>query len=77
VLTFFLMPVTIWMTWQLGRVALEAFIVGETSGESAWNPIIWPLRMMVTIGFSFFALQIVAEVIRSFRTMIGRPVPVP
>ncbi|MDD9904874.1 MAG: TRAP transporter small permease subunit [Rhodospirillaceae bacterium] len=77
VLTFFLMPVTIWMTWQLGRVALEAFIVGETSGESAWNPIIWPLRIMVTIGFGFFALQVVAEVIRSFRTMIGRPVPAP
>ena len=77
VLTFFLMPVTIWVTWQLGRVALEAFIVGETSGESAWNPIIWPLRMMVTIGFSFFALQVVAEVIRSFRTMIGRPVSAP
>ena len=74
VLPFYLMPATIWITWQLGRVAVEAFIVGETSGESAWNPIIWPLRLMVTIGFSFFALQTIAEVIRAFRMMIGRPV---
>lgn len=77
VLTFFLLPITCWTTWQLGNVALEAFIVGETSGESAWNPIIWPLRTMVAIGFGFFALQIVAEAIRSFRATIGRPVPSP
>jgi TRAP-type mannitol/chloroaromatic compound transport system permease small subunit len=73
ILTFFLTPVACWTTWRLGEVALEAFIVGETSGESAWNPIIWPLRILVAIGFGFFALQVVAEVIRSFRTAIGRP----
>ena len=77
ILVFFLFPVTCWMTWQLAHVALEAFIVGETSGESAWNPIIWPLRTMVAIGFSFFALQIIAEAIRAFRATIGRPVPSP
>jgi len=63
----FMMPVTCWISWQLLNVAIEAFIVGETTGESAWNPIIWPLRFFVAIGFSFFALQIVAEAIRSFR----------
>jgi TRAP-type mannitol/chloroaromatic compound transport system permease small subunit len=63
----FMMPVTCWISWQLFNVAIEAFIVGETTGESAWNPIIWPLRFFVAIGFSFFALQIVAEAIRSFR----------
>lgn len=77
VLTFFLLPITCWMTWQLGRVALEAFIIGEVSGESAWNPVIWPLRTLVTIGFGFFALQVLAEAIRSFRAMIGRPLPQP
>ena len=77
VLTFFLMPITCWMTLRLGNVALEAFIVGETSGESAWNPVIWPLRIMVAIGFGFFALQVLAEAIRSFRATIGRPMPLP
>ncbi len=77
VLVFFLFPVTCWMTWQLALVALEAFRIGETSGESAWNPVIWPLRTMVTIGFGFFALQIIAEAIRAFRTVIGRPVKGP
>jgi TRAP-type mannitol/chloroaromatic compound transport system permease small subunit len=73
VLTFFLLPITCWMTWQLGNVAVEAFVVGEVSGESAWNPVIWPLRALVTIGFGFFALQVIAEAIRSFRATIGRP----
>ena len=73
VLTFFLLPITCWMTWQLGNVAVEAFVVGEVSGESAWNPVIWPLRALVTIGFGFFALQVLAECIRSFRATIGRP----
>jgi len=62
---------------RLGNVALEAFIVGETSGESAWNPVVWPLRIMVAIGFGFFALQVLAEAIRSFRATIGRPMPLP
>lgn len=74
VLTFFLLPITSWMTWQLAHVAYQAFVIGEVSGESAWNPVIWPLRSLVAIGMGFFALQVLAEVIRSFRATIGRPV---
>ena len=69
---FFLLPVTMWMTWRLGGVALEAFRVGETSGESAWNPVIWPMRTIVAFGFGLFALQILAEAIRSLRFALGR-----
>ncbi len=69
---FFMLPVTCWISWQLGNVALEAFRVGETTGESAWNPIIWPLRIFVAIGFSFFTLQILAEAIRSVQATFGR-----
>ena len=69
----FLLPVTCWISWQLGHVAIEAFVVGETTGESAWNPIIWPLRIFVTIGFSFFTLQVLAEAIRSFQATFNRP----
>lgn len=72
VYAFFLLPVTVWMTWRLGGVALEAFLVGETSGESAWNPIIWPMRAIVAFGFGLFALQILAEAIRCLRFAMGR-----
>ncbi|MEM9355806.1 MAG: TRAP transporter small permease subunit [Pseudomonadota bacterium] len=69
---FFLLPVTMWMTWRLGGVAIEAFRIGETSGESAWNPVIWPVRAIVAVGFGLFAIQILAEAIRSLRFALGR-----
>lgn len=68
---FFLLPVSVWITWRLGAVALEAFQVGETSGESAWNPVIWPIRAIAAFGFALFCLQILAEAIKSFRTVTG------
>jgi len=73
VYVFFLLPVTGWISWRLIQVAIEAFDVGETSGESAWNPIIWPLRIFVAIGFSFFTLQVLAEAIRSVQATFRRP----
>ncbi|MEM6496731.1 MAG: C4-dicarboxylate ABC transporter substrate-binding protein, partial [Pseudomonadota bacterium] len=69
---FFLLPVAMWMTWRLGGVAIEAFRIGETSGESAWNPVIWPVRAIVAVGFGLFAIQILAEAIRSLWFALGR-----
>ena len=69
---FFVLPVTAWMTWRLGSVALEAFLSGEVSGESVWNPVVWPVRTIVTIGFGLFCLQIFAEAVRTFHIACGR-----
>ncbi len=68
----FLLPVAAWMTWRLGAVAAEAFRVGEVSGESAWNPLVWPVQSVVAFGFGLFTLQIVAEIMRTFRIVSGR-----
>jgi len=68
----FLLPVAGWMTWRLVAVAAEAFRVGEVSGESAWNPVVWPLQSVVAFGFALFTLQIVAEAVRTFRVVFGR-----
>jgi len=57
----FLLPVVSWMTWRLVEVALRAYLEGEVSGESAWNPVIWPLRTVLAVGFALFGLQIFAE----------------
>jgi TRAP-type mannitol/chloroaromatic compound transport system permease small subunit len=72
VYAFFLLPVTAWMTWRLGQVAIEAYIIGEVSGESVWNPVVWSMRTIVTIGFGLLCLQILAEAVRSFRFASGR-----
>ena len=69
---FFLLPVSAWITWRLGEVALEAFRVGEVSGESAWNPVIWPIRSIAAFGFLLFTLQILAEGMRTFRQTANR-----
>jgi TRAP-type mannitol/chloroaromatic compound transport system permease small subunit len=61
------------MSWRLAVVALQAFLAGEVSGESNWNPVIWPLRGVVAIGFALFALQILAEIAKSARVVFGRP----
>jgi len=68
----FLLPVVWWMTWRLTVVAVEAFVVGEVSGESGWNPVIWPLRSVVALGFALFGLQILAEIAKCARIVFGR-----
>lgn len=71
VYAFFVLPVSAWMTWRLGAVALEAFRSGEVSGESVWNPVVWPVRAIVTFGFGLFCLQILAETVRTLCTACG------
>jgi TRAP-type mannitol/chloroaromatic compound transport system permease small subunit len=59
-----LLPVTAWITIALWHYALESYRTGETSGTSAWNPVIWPFRFILFLGFLAFTLQIVAELVK-------------
>jgi TRAP-type mannitol/chloroaromatic compound transport system permease small subunit len=68
---FLLLPGALWITWGLYDYALEAYRVGEVSGESAWNPVIWPFRSIWVIGFVALCLQGVAEALRSARILLG------
>ena len=67
----FILPVSAWMTWRLGLVAIEAYKVGEITGESAWNPVVWPIRSLVAFGFGLFCLQCLAEAVKSLQTALG------
>ena len=68
-----MLPVTIWITYGLFEYTMEAYEVGEVSGESAWNPVIWPFRAVWVIGFLALVLQGVAELLKAFLTLSGRP----
>ena len=68
---FFLLPASSWISWRLGTVAYEAFLIGEVSGESTWNPLVWPLRTIVALGYTLFTLQILAEAVKSYRIIAG------
>jgi TRAP-type mannitol/chloroaromatic compound transport system permease small subunit len=52
--------------------AVEAYEYGEVSGESAWNPVVWPFRAVWVIGFFVFTLQVVAEVLKCVLILMGK-----
>lgn len=74
---FFLLPMVIWCSWGLWEYFLEAYKVNEQSGESAWNPIIWPFKFTFAFGFYLFSLQTVVETVKCALVLTGRDVPEP
>jgi TRAP-type mannitol/chloroaromatic compound transport system permease small subunit len=62
--TLVLLPIAAWITSALWHYWLEAWRTGETSGSSAWNPVIWPFRFILFLGFLAFTIQIVAEILK-------------
>ena len=50
-----------------------ALASGERSGNSAWNPPIWPFRVLLSCGFTLLALQVIAECLKILLTLLNRP----
>ncbi|WP_282607173.1 TRAP transporter small permease subunit [Pelagibius sp. Alg239-R121] len=67
----FLLPMVLWMTLGLWDYLVYAYVNNEVSGESAWNPVVWPFRVTFVTGFAFFALQTLAEIIKSAHTLFS------
>ena len=65
ILLFFVGPLIIWVSLGLIEYAWTAFKVGETSGESGWNPLIWPVRLSIALGFVVFSIQLISEIIKT------------
>ena len=70
--TFLVLPVSWWLSWGLWNYAYNAFLSGETSGESAWNPIIWPFRLVFFLGLLMISLQATVELIKAVYILCGR-----
>ena len=73
----FLLPMLIWCSWGLWIYFLEAYKVNEISGESAWNPIIWPFRFTFAFGFYLLTIQTVVEICKCILVLMDRDVPAP
>jgi TRAP-type mannitol/chloroaromatic compound transport system permease small subunit len=71
-LVFFL-PVLTWMSISLGRYAWQAYVSGETAGLSAWNPPIWPFRLVFFVSFVLLLLQTLAEFVKAFSKLRSTP----
>lgn len=74
---FFLIPMLLWLTAGLWDYFHEAYRVGETSGESAWNPIIWPFKFSFVMGFIMLTFQTLVETLKSIMVLAGYPQPEP
>jgi TRAP-type mannitol/chloroaromatic compound transport system permease small subunit len=71
ILLFCMVPVMSWVSLELIDYAWGAWAGGERSGESGWNPVVWPVRMVVAFGFVIFAVQLVAETVKAGAVALG------
>ena len=74
---FLLIPASVLLTWGLFEYWIEAYKVNERTGESAWNPLVWPFKFFFAFGFYLFTLQIISELVKCFMRAMGRDVPEP
>jgi len=63
-------PIMIVLIFASFDMAKEAYQIQEVSQFSPWQPVLWPFKSMIFIGFSLLLLQGVAEFIRSTSMVI-------
>lgn len=56
-------------------VAMISYDSGETS-FTAWNPVIWPIKMLIPIAFVLLLLQALAETVLAVRRALGQEVAI-
>ena len=67
-----------WLAWVLFEYFSAGLARGERSGQSALNLPVWPFRLVFVVAFALFALQVLAELLKSARALFGpAPAPVP
>jgi TRAP-type mannitol/chloroaromatic compound transport system permease small subunit len=76
-LTLIVLPTVAWITYGLSDHFLTAYRTGERSGSGGWNPIVWPFKLILFVGFAIFTVQIAAEIIKRIASLMGRPFEAP
>jgi len=61
-----LLPLAAWLAVAFGDKVAKAYESHERTGMSAFNPVIWPFRLVMCAAFVLLALQAIAELIRCF-----------
>ena len=65
ILFFSMVPLIMWVSVSLVEYAWRSWVIGETSGESGWNPLVWPVRAAIATGFVIFSAQLISEAIKT------------
>jgi TRAP-type mannitol/chloroaromatic compound transport system permease small subunit len=63
-------PVMIILVVASYDMAKDAFMIREVSQFTPWQPVLWPFKSVICIGFSLLILQGLAEFIRSVITLV-------
>ena len=60
-----MVPLITCVSFELIKYAWIAWMRNEVSGESGWNPLIWPVRSAIAFGFIMFSAQLISETIKT------------
>lgn len=63
-------PVVILLTFSAWDVTQEAFQTGEVSQFTPWQPLLWPFKSAMFIGFGLLGLQGLSELLKSLSILI-------
>lgn len=63
-------PVTVVLIVSGFDMARDAFVIKEVSQFTPWQPVLWPFKSMIFVGFALFFLQGLAEFARSVVLLI-------
>jgi TRAP-type mannitol/chloroaromatic compound transport system permease small subunit len=66
----FLLPVVVTIGWLSWPMFLNAYTIGETSGN-AGGLLRWPVKLLVPLGFLLLALQGASEIIKRAAALTG------
>ena len=65
------MPLICRLYALFGHLA-TGYLRNEHRGQSAMNLPVWPFRIVFLVAFTLFALQILAEVLKTLRRLDGK-----
>ena len=63
-------PIMIVLVFASYDMAKDAFVIQEVSQFTPWQPILWPFKSVICIGFILLILQGIAEFIKSMIMLI-------
>ena len=46
--------------------SLKSFLQNERAGDSTWAPIVWPVKIALTMGVFFLIIQGISEILKSW-----------
>jgi TRAP-type mannitol/chloroaromatic compound transport system permease small subunit len=64
-----MLPLLIWLSYALFQHLATGYLRSERSGQSAMNLPVWPFRIVFLVAFTLLALQVLAEVVKTVRTL--------